>query len=115
MSDVPVADQTKYTAVLEVLAYHGYKHTSPAIFEVNYKSKYSETDEASLMFDYIRSGVYHDLGRIFPTDLLSANMIELVTAVIWNNESWASMYGTYARGIKKKLEKVVETFEEYQA
>ena len=115
MSDVPAADQTKYTAVLEVLGYYGYKHTSPAIFEVNYKSKYSESDEASLMFDYIRSGVYHDLGRIFPTDLLSANMIELVTAVIWNNESWASMYSTYARGIKKKLATLVETFEDYQA
>ena len=115
MSDVPAADQTKYTAVLEVLGYYGYERTSPAIFEINYKSKYSESDEASLMFDYIRGGVYHDLGRIFPSDLLSQNMIELVTAVMWTNESWSSMYSSYGRTIKKKLEKVVETFEDLQA
>ena len=114
MSDPTAEEQTKYSAVMEVLAYHGYSQTTPAIFEVNYKAKHSESDEASMMFDYIRNGVRHDLARIFPTDLLSANMIELVTAVIWNNESWASMYGTYARGIKKKLGKVVEAYEALQ-
>ena len=114
MSDVKDEEQAQYSAVIEVLAYYAYKHTSPAIFEVNYKSKYSETDEASKMFDYIRAGVSHDLARLFPSDLMGCYMIELFSNAVCNGEQWASVLGTWNRTLKKRLQKIVESYEELQ-
>ena len=110
MSDAKEEEKTAYSAVMEVMAYYAYKHTSPAIFEVNYKSKYSETDEASKMFDIIRSSVRHDLGRILNTDLVGCTMTQEFAGAIWNQESWASIIGTWKRTITKKLEKVVDSY-----
>ena len=114
MVDVKAEEQTSYSAVLEVLAYYAYERTSPAIFEINYKSKYSETDEASLMFDYIRNGVSHDLARIFPASIMGAYMNELFSTAICNGEQWSSTVGTWNRTLKKRLESIVETYEELQ-
>jgi hypothetical protein len=110
MSDAKEEEKTAYSAVMEVMAYYAYKHTSPAIFEVNYKSKYSETDEASKMFDIIRSSVRHDLGRILNTDLVGCTMTQEFAGAIWNQESWSSIIGTWKRTITKKLEKVVDSY-----
>ena len=115
MSDAKEEEKTEFSAVMEVMAYYAYKHTSPAIFEVNYKSKYSETDEASKMFDVIRAGVRHDLGRILNTDLVGCTMTQEFAGAIWNQESWASIIGTWKRTITKKLEKVVDSYLELKS
>ena len=114
MTDASDEEQVAYTAVLEVLGYYGYNLTTPAIFEVNYKSKYSESDTASLMFDYIRNGVRYDLCRIFSVDILTANMIPLVTLTMWDDSSWASVHSTYIRTIKKKLKEAVAIYADLQ-
>jgi hypothetical protein len=104
-------EQQQYTAVLECLCSYGYRKTTPAIFEVNYQSKYSETDDDSLMFNYIRDGVCYDLGRIFYTDLLGMCLPDVFTkCASAPGESWASVIAANKRNVTKRIEKLVEMF-----
>ena len=114
ISNVSAEDQQKFTAVLECLASYGYRKTTPAIFEINYQSKYSETDDDSLMFNYIRDGVCYDLGRIFYTDLLGLCLPDVFTRCATNpGEAWASVLSANKRNVSKRIEKLYEQFESY--
>ena len=107
-------EQQKYTAVLECLGSYGYRKTTPAIFEINYQSKYSETDDDSLMFNYIRDGVCYDLGRIFFTDLLGMCLPDVFTrCAITPGESWASVIAANKRNVTKRLNSLYAQFESY--
>ena len=104
-------EQRTYTAVLECLASYGYRKTTPAIFEVNYQSKYSETDDDSLMFNYIRDGVCYDLGRIFYKDLLGMCLPDVFTVCATTpGDSWSSVIAANKRNVSKRIEKLVEMF-----
>ena len=102
------------TAVLEILAYYGYCETSPQIFEVNMKVKYSDEENADTVqcFDLIRDGLVWDLGRIFPNTEMGDYMNELVSRVIVKKLDWASarqtnlmMYRTNLKAVVKKIQK----------
>lgn len=97
------------TATLEALAQESYKHTTPAIFEVNMKYKYSANDKTAQAFDIIRSSIVFDLGRIFGGNLNT--MSEVYSKACINGQSWATIAATQAKSIGRMLERLVESFE----
>ena len=101
------------TAVLECWASEGYRLTTPEIFEVNMQLKYSAGQDETNMFEYIRSGITFDIGKIFAAEL--SNVCELPSFAIQNNASWSASSGAYRRAITAQLADIVESFQEYQA
>ena len=51
--------------VIQVLGYYGYMKTTPVLFEVSFKGKFSKDDYTVQMFDIIRGGITFDVGRSF--------------------------------------------------
>ena len=62
-------DTNRAAAVLECWASEGYRTTTPALFEMTMKLRYSETSIESEMYDIIRSGIIFDFGRLFNSSL----------------------------------------------
>ena len=111
--DDKAATLTMLTAVMECWASEGYRLTTPEIFEVNMQLKYSEGQDETNMFEYIRSGITFDLGKIFAGDL--NNMCEIPSNAIYANSSWSASYGAYKRSLTVKIEQIVDNFLDYQA
>ena len=95
------------SAVLECLASYAFRLTTPALFEVNMKYKYTSgaENDGVRMFDLIRSGVTLDLGRIFSTYLQV--MSEKPSEAAAKGESWASKCKSLADSLGKNLERGV--------
>ncbi|MBQ9079966.1 MAG: extracellular solute-binding protein [Clostridia bacterium] len=103
-------DKTEMTtAVLECLAEQGYNLTTPAIFEVNMKYKYSLYDKTAQAFDLIRNGIVFDLGRIFGENL--NKMSEVYSRTCIEGQSWATAAASQSRVIERLLNNLVESFE----
>lgn len=75
--------------------------------------KYSEGQDETNMFEYIRSGITFDLGKIFSAEL--SNMCEKTSYAICENASWSSTYAAYKTSLSKQLAQIVENFRQYQA
>ena len=101
------------TAVMETLAYEAYRNTTPQIFEVNMKVKYSDIDNPDTVrcFDYIREGCVFDLGRIFPDTEMGGYMNEYVSRAIVGSTDWASVKATNVGVLRSNLRRVVSKFE----
>lgn len=97
------------TAVLECLGEEGYNLTTPAIFEVNMKYKYSSNDQTAQAFDLIRSNIIFDLGRLFGAKL--STMSEIYSKACINNQSWATASKANSRMVERLLGKLLESFE----
>ena len=97
------------TAVLECLGEEGYNLTTPAIFEVNMKYKYSSDDRTAQAFDIIRSSIVFDLGRIFGENL--NKMSEVYSKACIANQSWASSAKASNKMTERLLAKLLESFE----
>jgi hypothetical protein len=106
------ATLSMFSAVLECYCSEGYRLTTPEIFEVNMQLKYSAGQDETDMFEYVRSGIVFDLGKIFSLEL--SNMSELASMSIVGNSSWSASYKSYVRSIDTKLEDLVENFRIYQ-
>ena len=104
---------TMLSAVLECWASEGYRLTTPEIFEVNMQLKYSEGQDETNMFEYIRSGIVFDIGKIFGTDL--SDLPGRRSRAIASNASWSASYGAYKRAISAQLAQIVQNFRDYQA
>jgi len=99
--------------VLECWASEGYRLTTPEIFEVNMQLKYSAGQNETDMFEYIRSGITFDIGKIFSTDL--NGMCDRISYAIRGGASWSASYKSYKSAITTTLEKIVEDFRAYHA
>ena len=106
------ATLSMFTAVLECYCSEGYRLTTPEVFEVNMQLKYSAGQDETDMFEYVRSGIVFDLGKIFSSEL--GVMSEMASSCIVGNSSWSSCYKSYKSSIDKKLEDIVENFRIYQ-
>ncbi len=95
------------TAVLECLGYHGYNLTTPAIFEVNMKYKYSAGDKTSQCFDLIRSNIVFDLGRIFGENL--NKMSEIWSKACINGQGWASSAKSQSKILTRAVKNLNDT------
>ena len=106
------ATLSMFTAVLECYASEGYRLTTPEIFEVNMQLKYAAGQDETNMYEYIRSGITFDIGKIFASEL--SNICELPSKAIYANASWSATSGAYKRAITAQIAEIVETFREYQ-
>ena len=88
-------DVNRAAAVLECWASEAYRLTTPAIFEMTMKLRYSETSVESEMYDIIREGIVFDFGRLFNSSLNAMSDQ-------WDN---AAIAGTPWASISKRLEK----------
>ena len=102
------------TAVMECWASEGYRLTTPEVFEVNMQLKYSEGQDETNMFEYIRSGITFDLGQIFDAYLSTISERPIKDAVC-PNASWSTSYQANKTSIGKQLEQLCENFKTYQA
>lgn len=95
------------SAVLESLAYEGYKHVVPAYFENTLKLRYTrgDLDYESQMLDLIVEGV--------DTDFIYANSLgglgNIFKEIFKEGENiFASTYDSYAQVAQMKLDKLIE-------
>ena len=59
------ADLDATAAAMEMMAAESYRLVSPAIYEINMKTRYSADQEMSRMFDLIRGGVVFNFGLVY--------------------------------------------------
>ena len=79
-------DGERAAAVISTLGYYGYKLTTPAIFDVTFKGKFSKDPTMIDMLDRIRSGISFDMGLLYMRELASIN--DKPTQAILNNTDW---------------------------
>ena len=103
-------DENMAAAVLECWAAEAYRTTTPAVFELTMKLKYSETSVEAEMYDIIRAGIIFDIGRLFNNDL--STMSHNWDNSIVNNTSWQTISATYKKVLPKQLEQIVSAFVE---
>lgn len=101
-------DPDMSAAVIEALGSEAYRTTSPALFEVALKVKYSSDDQTAKMYDIIRGSMSWDFGRIFNDSLSSLTWSMFRNAVSDNNTNWASVFESNKNALETKLAAVVE-------
>lgn len=112
MKDASDDTQTMCSAVLECWGSEAYRNTTPAVFEICMKLKYSATETESEMYDVVRGSVVFDLGRIFAEDL--SRMSEKPSIAMTTGASWATMSKTYKKVLDTQLKKITESFQKQQ-
>ncbi len=77
-------------AVIEALASESYRRTSPTLFEVVFKSVYSNDPLDARMYDIIKSNVYVDMARLYSGNFTWANSAVALfrNSVINGEKSW---------------------------
>ena len=109
-------DGERAAAVLATLGYYGHELTTPAIFEVTFKGKFSKEPAMIEMFDIIRNGICFDMGLLYMRELDSIN--DKPTNAIANNLDWLGVkmdsfarktLDTLVKKFNKKLETVMES------
>ncbi len=105
---VDAKDTDMSAAVMECLASESYRTVSPALFESGFKAKYAQDDEASQMFDLIRSTVMFDFGRVFNDNMSSMTYSIFRSAVSDGKTDWISTYTGKEKSLVSALDKVVQ-------
>lgn len=83
-------DTSMSGAVIEALASESYRRTSPTLFEVMFKSSYSNDPLDSQMFDLMKSNVYVDMARLYSGNFTWANSAVALfrNSIINGEKSW---------------------------
>lgn len=111
---VDAKDPSMSAAILECLASESYRTVSPALFEVALKVKYAGDDDASEMYDIIRSSNVFDFGRIF-NDSLNGDTYYLFRNSLANGkDNWISTYEKSSKALNKRLDKLITNLTEEQ-
>ena len=99
-------DKDLVAETLQTMGYFGYKHTTPAIFEVTFKGKLAKDDYSVQIFDIIRENITFDAGRTF--DRITETMLPNLLSRPWiNNIKWAVYFPANKReNYKKNIEGV---------
>lgn len=92
------------SATLEALASMAYRTTTPAIFELTLKVKYSDDPTAAGMYDLVREGVVFDLGRIYGMVLDNYTQTKFRNLVGSGSTSWATEYSTFQKALGRFLD-----------
>jgi coproporphyrinogen III oxidase len=107
------ATMSMFTAVLECYASEAYRLTTPDIFEVKMSLKYAESKDETDMFEYVRSGIVFDLGKIFSA--VTSNLPEQASNAIVDHTSWSSKYKSFLPKAEEQLAKIVADFRQEQS
>jgi hypothetical protein len=82
-------DPEMAAATMQVLGYYAMLYTTPAVFEVTLKGKWSKEEETLRMWDYMRQGISFDLGRIYHTQLQSP--ADFVSVAMAEGTEWSTL------------------------
>lgn len=96
-------------AVLECMASESYRKVTPVVFETAMKIKYSEDEEASSMYDMIRSNIDFDPGRLYVNELGSTAAPLFRNCVQNNDTAWASKYSSVQKVLTRGCKTITET------
>ncbi len=98
-------DASMSTAVIECMASEAYRRTSPALFEMNMKYRYtpdsSNKGDSARMFDIIRENISFDLGRMFAVEMSYISEQPLRAALA--GQSWATVSKQKMNALKRNL------------
>ena len=104
-------DGDRASAVIQSLGYYGKTLTTPAIFDVTFKGKFSKDPAMIDMFDRIRNGICFDMGLLYMRELNSIN--DQPTQAILNNTDWSIAMGAFQQkalnNLLSKFNKNLET------
>jgi hypothetical protein len=100
---INIRDMDLASATLESLASAAYRTTTPAIFEVTLKVKYSDDPTAAGMYDLVREGVVFDLGRIYGMVLDNLTQTRFRNLVGSGSTSWAAEYASFGKVLERFL------------
>ena len=108
---IDVRDAAMSSAVLECMASEGYRRTTPAIFETAFKYQYSNSENDSILFDKIRSGVVYDLARPFHDEMGGDGSAPVTTwrsQIVNGNNGLGVVQAAFMRMWQKKLDSINE-------
>ncbi|MBQ8400612.1 MAG: hypothetical protein IJX14_01655, partial [Clostridia bacterium] len=103
------ADKDATAAAMEMMAAESYRLVSPAIYEINMKTRYAADSEMSQMFDLIREGVVFNFGLAYGFAIDQLN-------TFWKNNistsgNLASAWASKENGYKSAIDKFYESVE----
>lgn len=104
-----VSDKDATAAALEMMAAESYRLVSPAIYEINMKTRYAADSEMSQMFDLIREGVVFNFGLAYGFAMNQLN-------TFWKNNisengNLSSAWASQEKGFKAAIDKFYENVE----
>ena len=94
-------DYTRAAQTVQTLGYYGYQYTTPAIFDVSFKGKFSKDDYTIQMFNIIREGIVFDVGKLYDTFISGADRegwqyypSNIVSWCVRDNIIWTTNFST---------------------
>ena len=102
-----VKDPNMVSAVMEALASESYRSLLPEYCEVTLKTRYSQDDDVSRMFDLIGSSVSFDAGELY-SSLLESPTAKFRENIVNNMPNWASFAETMRNRLEKQISQLYE-------
>lgn len=106
MIPVTVGDADAAGAVLEALSSESYRTLVPEYCEVSLKTRYSQDDDVSRMFDLIINSIVYDPGEIF-ANLLGTPSGLIKDALGNNDPNWASRMASKKNELISKMDEII--------
>ncbi len=98
------------SAVMEAMAYEGWKTVTPAVFETAMKLKYTHDTDSIRMLDIIRDSISFDFGRVF-NSMLNSLTYTLFRGAATGTGNWSSALASSLKMLDKMLGKLLKNFE----
>ncbi|MBR4206677.1 MAG: hypothetical protein IKQ92_14485 [Clostridia bacterium] len=98
------------SAVMEAMAYEGWKTVTPAVFETAMKLKYTHDTDSIRMLDIIRDSISFDFGRVF-NSMLNSLTYTLFRGAATGTGNWSSALASSLKMLDKMLSKLLKNFE----
>jgi maltose-binding protein MalE len=87
-------------ATMQVLGYYAKELTTPAVFDVTLKGKFSKDESMMEMWELMRKGISFDLGRVYHSQL--GYLCDFVSQAVSNGVLWANATNPLALKGKEK-------------
>ena len=95
-------DGDRAAAVIQTMGYYAYEYTTPAVFDVTFKGKFSRSEKMMDMFDKIRSIISFDMGLLYQRQLGYIN--DWPTEAIRDNVEWKNKASSLQmKSLEKKM------------
>ena len=101
-------DEERSSDVIEALAYGGYKHITPAYYDLTLKTKHARDEESSAMLDIIFAGRSADLGYI---DAYGGIIGSIQSNINGKKNTFASTIEKAEAKVFKDIEKAITNYE----
>ncbi len=107
MIPTTVANADAAGAVLEALSSESYRSLVPEYCEISLKTRYSQDDDVSRMFDLLINSIVYDPGEIYAS-LLGTPSGLFKTAVEDESSNWASTIAASKNELVTKMESILK-------